>query len=624
MKDMSVYYEDLEGTSIRDRYLLERFIKAGGSSGVYLSFDNVMNRQVAVKLLPPSDKVMGSRFEREARGLSVLSHPNTVSVYDFGKTPEGYRYMILEYLEGHTLKDIMTAERWLPPSRAIHIFSQICRALRDAHDKGIIHRDIKPSNIFLINCDGDRDFVKVLDFGVAKMLGDRPETKRADITQIGRIIGTPRYMPPEQITSQDVDARADVYTVGVVLYEMLCGSVPFLDTSLGGLLMLHLKEPPPTFSSHRSPFYEDTEAEIEVAVRKALEKQPPDRFDSIEAFREAVERAFAGKGADPNLAVSPGYIPPPFNVVRPDDVEIIQPGDLIVDAVEDDEDLEPIILDPMEETRAMPMAPPLHVSGGSPSKPPWLIPGIIGGIVVALLVGLFTLGGGNEEVEVEQPAPPIAVPEPKEEKSVPSVAPKVEKKAAEVLPVGGTEVKPGESKEGVAVEASGDELEEAQPEEGAAEKADGEVEELLVAPEVPAKPEKEKSETGKDVNQAASGKDTKKLDEATKTGSTAPASGTVEAKKEAPAAEEGEATEESLEGWLTKKKKEKKADKKNSLAAKKRKAKAKKKAAKKPTPAKKAKTKVMLVDDEAAPPAPKKKVEAAKPPPGQPAVELLD
>lgn len=411
MKDMSVYYEDLEGTSIRDRYVLKKFMKAGGSSGVYLSYDSVMSRQVAVKLLPPSDKVMGTRFEREARGLSVLSHPNTVSVYDFGRTPEGYYYMVLEYLEGGTLKETMTAERWVPPRRAFHIFSQICRSLRDAHQKGIVHRDIKPSNIFLIDCDGDKEFVKVLDFGVAKMLGDKKEDQRADITQIGRIIGTPRYMPPEQITSQDVDARADVYTVGVVLYEMLCGSVPFLDTSLGGLLMLHLKEPPPSFESHRSPYLSDTPPGVEAAVRKALEKQPLDRFDTIEEFRESVEEAMDSGivEASPVFGVrSPGYIPPPLPGEEGALPIGMLPGDMLVDAVELDEELEPILLEPLKDEEAFVESEPMpRVSPPSPERAfPKQAIGIGVGVFV-LLLGMYALLRGEEEGN--DVAPPVEV-----------------------------------------------------------------------------------------------------------------------------------------------------------------------------------------------------------------------
>ena len=467
MKDTSAYYEDLEGTIIRERYHLERFIKAGGSSGVYLAHDTVMNRQVAVKLLPPSDPVMGSRFEREARGLSMLSHPNTVSVYDFGVTPDKYHYMVLEYLEGGTLKEVMSAERWFSPKRAVHIFSQISRALRDAHEKGIVHRDIKPSNIFMIPMDGDPDFVKVLDFGVAKMLGDQPAEMRADITQIGRIIGTPRYMPPEQITSQDVDVRADVYTVGVVLYEMLCGSVPFQDTSLGGLLMLHLKEPPPPFSTHRSPYLDETPPGLEAAVMKALEKQPVDRFRSMNAFLKAVENAMSG-GEELRTAIvssnGEDFSPPPFPESENGPVSgLEEDAELVVEAVADEDSLEdePILLEPMaleEDTHAAPQeSSSVSVStasgGGTWRWKPLAAAAIVlvGGVGLALsgeldeeepaervpsIEVIESAGESKQDVDPPEPSSPTSIPlqNPIDEEALPAVGGATEEKSVEPAP----------------------------------------------------------------------------------------------------------------------------------------------------------------------------------------------
>ena len=293
MNEMSMYYEDLVGSTLGDRYELMEFIKAGGCSGVYRATDHRMQRNVAVKVLPSVDKMMAARFEQEAQALSTLQHPHTVAVYDFGRTKEGYLFMILEYLEGMPLKELMRTSRWLPPHRAVHVFSQIARSLHHAHKRGIIHRDVKPSNIFLVEFDGDPEFVKVLDFGVAKLLGVA-ETVDEDPTQTGRIIGTPRYMPPEQITSQEVDVRADVYSLGVLLYEMICGVVPFQDASLGGLLMKHLKKPPPPFDVHQIPHREQITPELESAVIRALAKQPQDRYASIDLFRSAVEASLGG------------------------------------------------------------------------------------------------------------------------------------------------------------------------------------------------------------------------------------------------------------------------------------------------------------------------------------------
>lgn len=293
MKELTVYYEDIVGLKIQDRYDLVHFVKAGGSSGVFAAYDRKMDRRVAVKLLPPTDPMMAARFEREAMTLSKLHHPNTLTVFDFGRTPDNYLYMVMELLEGETLKDVMRRDQWFAPRRAVHIVAQICRSLWNAHQHGVVHRDIKPSNIFLVDCDGDSEFVKVLDFGVAKLLhvADNPVD---DGTQVGRIIGTPRYMAPEQISSDPVDARADMYSTGIMLYEMLCGVTPFQESSLGPLLMLHLNEPPPRFSTHNIPSRHLISDELERAVMRSLAKDPRDRFTTIDEMRVVLEAAVGG------------------------------------------------------------------------------------------------------------------------------------------------------------------------------------------------------------------------------------------------------------------------------------------------------------------------------------------
>ena len=292
--DTAGFYEALAGELIADRYELRQFIKVGGSSGVFEAADRVMARTVAVKMMPSGDQTMEQRFEREAQILSRLHHPNTLTVYDFGraeKKGQTYLYMVMEYLDGRSLKDLLVEEGFVAPVRAVRIVSQICRSLWDAHRHGIVHRDIKPSNVFLVHCDEDPEFVKVLDFGVARLLNITQDHIDHDMTVSGRIIGTPRYMSPEQISSQPVDARADVYSTGVLLYEMLTGRVPFQDSTLGGLLILHLKEPPPPFSAHDFPFADDVTDELEQGVRRSLAKRPEDRFASIDDFRTVIEGA---------------------------------------------------------------------------------------------------------------------------------------------------------------------------------------------------------------------------------------------------------------------------------------------------------------------------------------------
>jgi serine/threonine-protein kinase len=344
-KQMAVYYQDLVGTVIHDRYTLQRFIRAGGSSGVFEGSDRVMSRRVAVKLLPTTDPMMAQRFEREALTLSKLHHPNTLTVYDFGRTASGFLFMVMEYLEGHSLKELLRRESYFEPQRAVAIVSQVCRSLSDAHRHGVVHRDIKPSNIFLIDWDGNPESAKVLDFGVAKLLHIADDALEEDLTQMGRIIGTPRYMPPEQISSQPVDHRADIYSTAIVLYELLCGTVPFQESTLGALLMLHLKEDPPPFARH--PIPHPVPLGLEDAVIRALEKDPADRFQTVDEFRQAIEAALEEDHADLVAgpasrgvrrgssfgAVSPsGWAPPPLpeGVLEEeyeDDIVLAEPAD---------------------------------------------------------------------------------------------------------------------------------------------------------------------------------------------------------------------------------------------------------------------------------------------------------
>lgn len=292
--DTNGFYEALVGTLIAGRYELRQFIKIGGSSGVFDGLDRVMSRRIAVKMMPAGDGTMEHRFEREAQILSRLRHPNTLTVYDFGRAEKAggtWLFMVMEFLDGQSLKDLIRDEGAVPPRRAVRVVSQVCRSLWDAHRHGIVHRDIKPSNIFLVHVDDDPEFVKVLDFGVARLLSIREDPVDHDMTQAGRIIGTPRYMSPEQISSQPVDPRADIYSTAVMLYEMLTGRVPFEDATLGGLLILHLKEAPPPFDMHDFPYADDVPPDLEAAVMRALNKRPEDRFQGIEDLRIAIEAA---------------------------------------------------------------------------------------------------------------------------------------------------------------------------------------------------------------------------------------------------------------------------------------------------------------------------------------------
>ena len=200
---------------------------AGGMGSVYKGLDSAMSeRVVAVKVLAPhlvSDEKQVQRFEQEARAANQLRHPNTISVLDFGRDPDGHIFMVIEYLTGETLTGILRHGR-LDISRILYIFRQICKSLAEAHSKGIVHRDLKPDNIFVCDIYGESDFVKVIDFGIAKFL----EEEGNQLTQAGKMFGTPRYLSPEQAQGKRLDARSDLYSLGVMLFESITGRPPFV------------------------------------------------------------------------------------------------------------------------------------------------------------------------------------------------------------------------------------------------------------------------------------------------------------------------------------------------------------------------------------------------------------
>jgi serine/threonine-protein kinase len=249
---------------------------------------------VAVKVLLGSllgDAAAVQRFHREARTISRLRHPNTVTVFDFGQTPQGDLFLVMEHLEGETLGDVLRRDGRLSAGRAVHILRQACAALEEAHAMGVVHRDLKPDNLFLTRVGSDQDFVKVLDFGLAKLTDGEQTT---GITQQGKVFGTPRYMSPEQALGQPLDARSDVYTLGVVLYEMLTGDAPFRADTVLALLLKHIQEPPPP-PSQVAPGVVDPV--LEGVLLRVLAKDPEARPTSVTELARWLE-PWAGRGPE--------------------------------------------------------------------------------------------------------------------------------------------------------------------------------------------------------------------------------------------------------------------------------------------------------------------------------------
>ncbi len=286
--------DPLVGTLIAGKYKIIKKIGEGGMGSVYIADQEPINRKVAIKVLLgklAEDEVAVKRFEQEARAISRMQHPNTVTIYDFG-TEDGRLYIVMEYLKGKTLTQVLRQDGVLAAPRACKIMRQVCSSLADAHAAGIIHRDLKPDNIFLTEVGGDPDWVKVLDFGVAKLA----DTEGAGtLTQTGMIFGTPKYMSPEQAEGRPIDYRADIYALGVVLFELLIGRPPFVADTPVGLLLKHISEPPPPFKKIRPDLQIDPR--VEAIVMKALEKTPDRRQQVVSELANelaAFERAVTG------------------------------------------------------------------------------------------------------------------------------------------------------------------------------------------------------------------------------------------------------------------------------------------------------------------------------------------
>lgn len=311
----------LVGQTLDDRYSIEEMIGKGGMGVVYRAKQRYLEREVALKVLRKDmseDSANVKRFLQEARAISSLVSPHTVTVFDFGVSKDGLMYFTMEMLDGESLHGLLRREGLVHYRRAVDFAVQACRSLSEAHKKQIWHRDIKPENVFVTRDEDGEDLVKILDFGIAKLGPASP-----NLTATGMICGTPQYLSPEQAQGGEVDHRSDLYSLGVVLYEMLAGEPPFVGETAVKTVFHHVTMPPPPLLEKNPALAIPTE--LADAVMWTLEKFPGGRPQTAEAFSRALEEA---------MEAVPQAPPPPVMDLSltddsdepPDDVDLVATG----------------------------------------------------------------------------------------------------------------------------------------------------------------------------------------------------------------------------------------------------------------------------------------------------------
>jgi serine/threonine-protein kinase len=319
------HQDPLLGTTLAGRFIVLSRIGSGSMGSVYRARQLAVGRDVALKIVrrdrayEPETK---ARFEREARAVSRLKSPHTVTAFDFGEAEDGSWFLALEMLEGETLGERLRREKRLHWLEALRFASEALCSLAEAHAQGIIHRDLKPDNLFLAKVHepgGERELCKILDFGIAKWVHEDDAPVDQLQTLAGTVFGTPRYMSPEQAQGAPLDARSDLYSLGVLLFQMLTGRAPFVDDDAVVVMAKHIKDAPPELNEAAPGV--DIPAPIEAVVRRALEKRPDNRPASAEQMLSEIEQAIAAaraveSGVRPHVASSDDLLPESLRVAR--------------------------------------------------------------------------------------------------------------------------------------------------------------------------------------------------------------------------------------------------------------------------------------------------------------------
>ncbi len=373
--------DSLLGKILADKYRIDERLNEGGMGTVYRGTHVLMDKTVAIKVLRSSlaaDEKIVARFSREARAASRISHPHALSVTDFGEAENGVVFLVMEFLNGQTLKNVIRQEGPMPLARVVEIIRQVGAALDAAHEQGVVHRDLKSENIMLLAANGP-DYAKVLDFGIAK-IKEHDGDYDPGLTAPDLVIGTPQYMSPEQCSqAPDIDSRSDIYSLGVIIYEMLVGHVPFTGPSPTSIMMKHLQEPVPSVLVERN----DLTAAVGRVIARAMAKNPDDRYQNVSELVEDLTIASGTEaGANPPVPMSAA----PNRIV----VATRTPALPENDEGEDEVTVVRHRLDttPGKGAHALPALPP--TSGVNPWK--ILIPSLAGLLVVFAVVYVFTRG----------------------------------------------------------------------------------------------------------------------------------------------------------------------------------------------------------------------------------------
>jgi serine/threonine-protein kinase len=407
--------DPLLGQTLAGRYRIVRKVGEGGMGIVYEAVHVIIEKRVALKVLREDfshrDDVV-ERFRQEAKSASRIGHEHIVDISDFGVTPSGAHFFVMEFLQGNDLAEELERRGPLPTRRAIEIVLQCAKALGAAHNKGIVHRDMKPENIFLLSRDTGEDFVKIVDFGIAKMSevdaigGPSPSGRR--LTKTGMIFGTPEYMSPEHAAGKELDHRVDIYALGIILYELLTGRVPFMGDTFMGILTAHMFEPlPPLAAVHPGC---SAPPELERLIARAVAKSADDRQQSMD---ELAHELIAVR--DRVLSPMSSSMPPPGTITHVDRHALYQGATVHA---------------PLQPPRVpeSPRAPSMFLEDDEPIRPEssslklWLS---MVAIVAAGLVGSWLILRGSPQVQAVTPATPAPLPpvQPVVEKPVEAAPP---------------------------------------------------------------------------------------------------------------------------------------------------------------------------------------------------------